>query len=81
MVGSPRGHEIGNLTRTGAEQLRRAGMNIELQEMDAGSVVRKRNNQGPPDKGGYNMFCTLTGLCRTSILTATWPSAPTARSR
>jgi peptide/nickel transport system substrate-binding protein len=51
--------EIGNLTRTGAEQLRRAGMNIELQEMDAGSVVRKRNNQGPPDKGGYNMFCTL----------------------
>jgi peptide/nickel transport system substrate-binding protein len=51
--------ELGNLTRTGAEQLRRAGMNVGLQEMDFGSVVRRRGNQGPPDKGGYNMFCTL----------------------
>jgi peptide/nickel transport system substrate-binding protein len=51
--------ELGNLTRTGAEQLRRAGMNVDLQEMDFGSVVRRRSNQGAPDKGGYNMFCTL----------------------
>ena len=51
--------ELGNLTRTGAEQLRRAGMNIDQQEMDFGSVVRRRNNQGPPDKGCYNMFCGL----------------------
>jgi hypothetical protein len=33
--------ELGNLTRTGAEQLRRAGMNVDLQEMDFGSVVRR----------------------------------------
>src|SRR5205085_4311630 len=52
-------HELGNLTRIGAEQLRRAGMNVDLQEMDFGSVIRRRANQGPPDKGGYNMFCTL----------------------
>src|ERR1700745_908947 len=52
-------HELGNLTRIGAEQLRRAGMNVVLQEMDFGSVVRRRANQGPPNKGGYNMFCTL----------------------
>jgi len=52
-------HELGNLTRTGAEQLRRAGMNVDLQEMDFGSVVRRRGSQGPPDRGGYNMFCTL----------------------
>jgi len=51
--------ELGNMTRTGAEQLRRAGMNVDLQEMDFGSVVRRRGNQGAPDKGGYNMFCTL----------------------
>src|SRR5437763_621704 len=51
--------ELGNLTRTGAEHLRRAGMNVDLQEMDFGSVVRRRSTQGPPDKGGYNMFCTL----------------------
>ena len=54
--------EIGNLTRTGAEQLRRAGINIDLQEMDAGSFVRRRGNQGPPDKGGYNMFCADRSL-------------------
>ena len=34
-------------------------MNVDLQEIDFGSVVRRRANQGPPDKGGYNMFCTL----------------------
>ena len=51
--------EIGNLARTGAEQLRRAGMNIDQQDMDAGSWFRRRVNQAPPDKGGYNMFCTL----------------------
>jgi peptide/nickel transport system substrate-binding protein len=38
--------ELGNLTRTGAEQLRRAGMNVDLQEMDFGRVVRRRGNQG-----------------------------------
>src|SRR5215469_16781183 len=51
--------EIGNLARTGSEQLRRAGMNIDQQDMDAGSWFRRRLNQAPPDKGGYNMYCTL----------------------
>jgi peptide/nickel transport system substrate-binding protein len=52
--------EIGDLTRTGAEQLRRADMNIDLQEMDFANVVRRQLNQGPPDKGSYNMRCGLT---------------------
>jgi peptide/nickel transport system substrate-binding protein len=43
----------------GADQLRRAGMNVDLQEMDFGTFLRRRNNQGPPDKGGWNVFCTL----------------------
>jgi hypothetical protein len=34
-------------------------MNVDLLEIDFANVVRRRNNQGPPDKGGYNMFCTL----------------------
>ena len=34
-------------------------MNIDQQDMDAGSWFRRRVNQAPPDKGGYNMFCTL----------------------
>src|SRR5215472_17454981 len=41
--------ELGNLTRTVAEQLRRGGLNGDEQEMDFGSVIRRRNNQGPPD--------------------------------
>jgi peptide/nickel transport system substrate-binding protein len=51
--------ELGDLTRVGAEQLRRAGMNVDLQEFDFGNIIRRRNTQGPPDKGGYNVFCTL----------------------
>ena len=38
--------ELGNLTRTGAEQLRHAGMNVDLQEMDFGSVVGGATSQG-----------------------------------
>ncbi len=34
-------------------------MNVDLQEMDFGSIVRRRDNRGSRDKGGYNMFCTL----------------------
>lgn len=51
--------ELGDLTRVGAEQLRRAGINVDLQEFDFGNIIRRRNNPAPPDKGGYNMFCTL----------------------
>jgi peptide/nickel transport system substrate-binding protein len=73
--------ELGNLTRTGAEHFGAPGMSVDLQEMDFGSVVRRRGNQSPPDKGGYNMFSSLIDRSLpTFILTATWPSAPTARS-
>jgi peptide/nickel transport system substrate-binding protein len=47
------------LTLAGTEQLRRAGMNVDLQEMDFGTIVRRRASQAPPDKGGWNVFFTL----------------------
>jgi len=34
-------------------------MNVDLQEMDFANVVRRQLNQGPPDKGSYNMRCGL----------------------
>jgi hypothetical protein len=40
----------------GTDQLRRAGMNVDLQEMDLGSVLRRKVNQASPDKGGWNAF-------------------------
>jgi peptide/nickel transport system substrate-binding protein len=50
---------ISQLSRIGSEQMRRAGLNVDFQEMDFGTVIRRRTNQGPPDKGGWNVFFTL----------------------
>jgi peptide/nickel transport system substrate-binding protein len=47
------------LSLVGTDQLRRAGMNVDLQEMDFGTVVRRWANQGAPDKGGWNVFFTF----------------------
>ena len=47
------------LSLIGAEQMRRAGINVDLQEMDFGSVVRRRTSQAPPDKGGWHVFFTM----------------------
>ena len=48
-----------SLSLVGSDQLSRAGANIDLQEMDFGTVIRRRNNQSPPDKGGWNVFFTF----------------------
>jgi hypothetical protein len=42
----------------GVDQLRRAGLKIDLQEMEFGTVVKRRTSQSPPDKGGWNVFFT-----------------------
>jgi len=47
------------LSLIGVEQLRRAGLNVDLQEMDFGTVIKRRTSQSPPDKGGWNVFFTL----------------------
>jgi peptide/nickel transport system substrate-binding protein len=47
------------LSLVGADQLRRAGMNVDLQEMDLGTVYRRRQNQAAPEKGGWNAFFFL----------------------
>jgi peptide/nickel transport system substrate-binding protein len=47
------------LTLIGADQMRRAGLNVDLQEMDFGTVIKRRTSQSPPDKGGWNVFFTL----------------------
>ena len=37
------------------------GLNVDFQIMDWGSMVTRRTNQNPPDKGGWNAFNTLWG--------------------
>ena len=51
--------EMRTLTLIGVDQLRRAGINVDLQEMDFGTVLKRRGNQAPPDKGGWNVFFTV----------------------
>ena len=47
------------LSLAGTNQLRRAGMNVELQEMELGAAIRRRRNQDTPDKGGWSAFFGL----------------------
>jgi peptide/nickel transport system substrate-binding protein len=47
------------LSLAGTDQLRRAGMNVDLQEMEFGAAIRRWANQAAPDKGGWNVFFTL----------------------
>jgi peptide/nickel transport system substrate-binding protein len=46
------GTGIRTLSLVGTDQLRRVGINVDLQEMEFGTVVRRRLNQAEPDKGG-----------------------------
>jgi peptide/nickel transport system substrate-binding protein len=47
------------LSLVGTDQLRRAGMNVDMQEMEQGAAIRRRLNQAAPDKGGWNAFFGL----------------------
>jgi len=47
------------ISLVGVDQLRRAGINVDLQEMELGNVVRRRLNRSAPDKGGWNAFFFL----------------------
>ena len=45
-----------------ADLLRRAGMKLDLQSTDWGTVVQRRAKKDPPAQGGWNAFITnLTG--------------------
>jgi peptide/nickel transport system substrate-binding protein len=49
---------IGPLGHVTAETLAKIGMNIDLQEMDWGSVMQRRTNREALDKGGWSIFHT-----------------------
>jgi peptide/nickel transport system substrate-binding protein len=46
------------LAKVAADTLRRIGMNVDLQAMDWGTLVRRRASKEPPEHGGWNIFCT-----------------------
>jgi len=47
------------MSLAGADQLRSAGMNVDVQEMELGAALRKRQNQAALDKGGWSAFFGL----------------------
>ena len=48
-----------SMSQVGAEQLRKAGMNVDLQVVDFSTMVRRRRSKEPPGKGGWNVFFTF----------------------
>lgn len=42
----------------GADMLKRAGMNVDVQSTDWGSVVQRRASKEPVEKGGWSVFFT-----------------------
>jgi peptide/nickel transport system substrate-binding protein len=77
------------LSQVGANQLRKAGMNVDLQNMDFTSMVRRRLSKEPPVHGGWNVFFSFNdGLFTDNPATNAairgdgksglpgWPSSP-----
>jgi peptide/nickel transport system substrate-binding protein len=42
----------------GADLLGKLDINVDLQSMDWGTMIRRRNNKDTIDKGGWSAFCT-----------------------
>jgi peptide/nickel transport system substrate-binding protein len=53
---------INALALVAADMLRKCGLNVDLQEMDWGTVIQRRASKSPPKQGGWSVFfTTLTG--------------------
>ena len=48
-----------SMTQVGLTQLRKAGINVDLQTMDFGTLLRRRASKEPRDKGGWNVCFTF----------------------
>lgn len=50
---------IAPMSEVGVDQLRKAGMNVDLQVMDVPTMNRRRMSNAPSDKGGWNLYFTI----------------------
>jgi len=48
------------LSEVTADALRRAGINLDFQVMDWGTVLSRLTSREPNDKGGWNLYCSST---------------------
>jgi peptide/nickel transport system substrate-binding protein len=65
---SPSDHPVsGPMTQVAGDLFQKIGLKVDLQAMDSGTVFQRRNNRGPIDKGGWNVFpAALNGLGQTN---------------
>jgi peptide/nickel transport system substrate-binding protein len=62
---------IGNIATLIADQLRQAGVNVDLQSMDWSTLTTRRTKKDPPAQGGWNIFTTWqSGYPMTSPITS-----------
>ena len=46
------------LSEVAADTMRKVGFAVDLQSMDWGTLVQRRASREPPERGGWNVFCT-----------------------
>jgi peptide/nickel transport system substrate-binding protein len=46
------------MAQVAADLFRQLGMNVDFLSLDLGTLVQRRANKGPPEKGGWNAFTT-----------------------
>lgn len=64
-----------------AQNLKKAGVNVDMQSMDWASVAARRLKKDAPDKGGWNIFLTWGGYFDASTpLTNPWIAAACGNS-
>lgn len=64
-----------SLSEVGADQLRRAGMNVDYQAMDFATMAQRRKSKEPREKGGWNVFLSTND----SLFSATPATNPLIR--
>ena len=52
---------LGPLSEIAVKQLQAAGLNIDAQVLDFGSLVTRRTRKDAPEKGGWNIYVTAIG--------------------
>lgn len=61
---------IGRMAEVAADELKKVGLNVDLQYSDWGTVTTRQMNRNPPDQGGWNLFVTYaSGATMQSPLT------------
>lgn len=64
VIMGPSDHPVNSvMANVAADLFKRIGLNVDLQAMDSGTLFQRRNNRGPLDKGGWNVFpAAINGL-------------------